>query len=127
MWKEFKQFISKGSVIDLAVAVIIGAAFSAIVNSLITDIITPLILQPVMQTLDINELEKVAWKGVKYGKFIAAVINFMVTGFIIFLMVKTINKLNFNKAEEAKKEVKETITKEEKLLTEIRDILKEKK
>lgn len=124
MLKEFKTFIMRGNVIDLAVAVIIGGAFSAIVGSLITDIITPLLLQPAMNALGVTELEKIAWNGVKYGKFIAAVINFLVTAFIIFMMIKAMNKIMKKKEEEPAPSAPPAPTKDQELLTEIRDLLK---
>jgi large conductance mechanosensitive channel len=122
MLKEFKAFILRGNVVDLAVAVIIGAAFGAIVSSMVTDVLTPLILNPVMEHLHVTKLEEVAWHGVLYGKFIATVINFVVVSFVIFLMVKGMNKAIKKKAAEpaAPKEP----TNEEKLLAEIRDLLK---
>lgn len=122
MLKEFKAFILRGNVVDLAVAVIIGAAFGAIVSSMVTDVLTPLILNPVMEHLHVTKLEEVAWHGVLYGKFIATVINFIVVSFVIFLMVKGMNKAIKKKAAEpaAPKEP----TNEEKLLAEIRDLLK---
>jgi large conductance mechanosensitive channel len=125
MLKEFKTFIMRGNVVDLAVAVIIGAAFSAIVGSLISDIITPLLLQPTMDALGVSELENIAWKGVKYGKFIAAVINFLVTAFIIFLMIKAMNKF-LKKKEEEIPAAPPVPTKDQELLSEIRDLLKNK-
>lgn len=124
MLKEFKTFIMRGNVIDLAVAVIIGGAFSAIVGSLISDIITPLLLQPAMSALGVTELEKIAWNGVKYGKFIAAVINFLVTAFIIFMMIKAMNKLVKKKEEEPTPAAPPAPTKDQELLAEIRDLLK---
>lgn len=124
MLKEFKTFIMRGNVIDLAVAVIIGGAFSAIVGSLISDIITPLLLQPAMTALGVTELEKIAWNGVKYGKFIAAVINFLVTAFIIFMMIKAMNKLMKKKEEEPAPSAPPAPTKDQELLAEIRDLLK---
>jgi large conductance mechanosensitive channel len=124
MFKEFKTFIMRGNVIDLAVAVIIGGAFSAIVGSLITDIITPLLLQPAMTALGVTELEKIAWNGVKYGKFIAAVINFLVTAFIIFMMIKAMNKLAKKKEDDPAPAAPPAPTKDQELLTEIRDLLK---
>jgi len=132
MLKEFKTFITRGNVVDLAVAVIVGAAFSAIVTSLITDIITPLLLQPVMRSLDISELEKVAWHGVKYGKFIAAIINFIVTAFIIFMIVRTLNKIKaikdkLEKDNEEKEKTNPPLTTDQTLLIEIRDLLKDQK
>lgn len=124
MLKEFKTFIMRGNVIDLAVAVIIGGAFSAIVGSLITDIITPLLLQPAMNALGVTELEKIAWNGVKYGKFIAAVINFLVTAFIIFMMIKAMNKIMKKKEEGPAPSAPPAPTKDQELLAEIRDLLK---
>lgn len=115
----------RGNVIDLAVAVIIGGAFSAIVGSLINDVITPLLLKPAMEALHVSKLENLGWHGVLYGKFIASVINFLVTAFIIFLMVKAMNKaIQKRDDDEAAKEAK--LTKEQELLTEIRDLLKKK-
>lgn len=124
MLKEFKTFIMRGNVIDLAVAVIIGAAFNAIVGSLINDVITPLLLKPTMEALGVTKLEEVAWNGVLYGKFIASVINFIVTAFIIFLMVKGMNKMS-KKKEEAPA-APPAPTKDQELLMEIRDLLKSK-
>lgn len=125
MIKEFKTFIMRGNVIDLAVAVIIGGAFSAIVGSLINDVITPFLLNPAMEALHVNKLENLGWHGVLYGKFIASVINFLVTAFIVFLLIKAMNKVIRKKEDdEASKEV--TLTKEQELLTEIRDLLKKK-
>ncbi len=125
MLKEFRSFIMRGNVIDLAVAVIIGGAFSAIVGSLINDVITPLLLKPTMEALHVSKLENLGWNGVLYGKFIASVINFTVTAFIIFLLVKAMNRALKKKADDDAKAP--TITKDQELLTEIRDLLKEKK
>ena len=112
--KEFKEFISKGNVIDLAVGVIIGGAFSGIVTSLVTNIVTPLIsiltgriaFADLFIALDGKEyatLEAATEAGastVNYGLFIEGVINFLVTAFVIFLMVRFINKIrNRNKEE----------------------------
>lgn len=123
MLKEFKIFIMRGNVVDLAIAVIIGTAFGAIVSSLITDIITPLLLKPVMQSLHVDKLESLIWHGVLYGKFLAAVINFVVISFVIFLMVKAMNKAK-KKTEDEVEEAKGPT--QEELLTEIRDLLKNK-
>ena len=124
MLKEFKTFILRGNVVDLAVAVIIGAAFSAIVGSLISDVITPLMLKPAMDAIGVKELEKLAWNGVLYGKFIASVINFLVTAFIVFAIIKTMNRLQKKKDEEPA--APPAPTKDQQLLTEIRDLLKNK-
>lgn len=128
MFKEFRAFIMRGNVVDLAVAVIIGAAFSAIVTSLVADIITPLILNPVMKRLELDNLQQLSWNGVLYGKFIAAVINFLVVAFCIFMIVKGMNKamsMRKKKEEETPAAAPEP-SNEEKLLTEIRDLLKNK-
>lgn len=124
MLKEFKTFIMRGNVVDLAVAVIIGAAFGAIVSSLVTDIITPLILKPSLQAAGVDDIAN--WKpgGVLLGKFLATVINFLVVGFVVFLMIKAMNVA-------VKKKKDETPTPpvgptQEELLVEIRDLLKNK-
>lgn len=116
---EFKKFAMKGNVIDLAVGVIIGAAFGKVVNSFIEDVITPLILQPVLnQEGKLNRLQDLTIFGsVKYGMFLSAIINFVVIAFVLFLFVKALN------AARLKQETLEH-TKQEQLLTEIRDLLK---
>lgn len=120
--KEFKEFAIKGNVIDLAIGVVIGAAFGKIVNSLIEDVITPLILNPVMNAAHLKNLGELTVFGtVKYGNFIAAIANFVVVAFALFIVIKAINRM---KAKEEKKEAEPS--KEELLLTEIRDLLKEK-
>ncbi len=124
MLKEFKKFIMRGNIIDLAVAVVIGAAFTAIVNSLVADIITPMILNPVMSFLKVKDLENVMWHNIKYGKFLASVINFVIVGFVLFMIVRTVNRIQHKEEQKAKEEPKPT--KEEALLTEIRDLLKQK-
>lgn len=128
MLKEFKAFIMRGNVIDLAVAVVIGAAFNSIVSSLVADVITPLILNPAMKAAGAEKLEGLAWNGALYGKFLATVINFLVVAFVLFLIVKMMNKLqNIKKKEDVPVEeevVVEAPTKEQELLTEIRDLLK---
>jgi len=104
-FKEFKEFISRGNVMDLAVAVIIGAAFSAIVNSLVKDMLTPL-LSLVIGGIDFSELylqlgpEETAAKFA-YGNFMQALINFLFISFFVFLMVKALNILLRRKKKEA--------------------------
>ncbi|GJQ06439.1 large conductance mechanosensitive channel protein MscL [Capnocytophaga cynodegmi] len=119
--KEFKEFAVKGNVIDLAVGVIIGGAFGSIVNSMVSDVITPLLLTPALEAAKVNKLEELVWNGVSYGKFLAAVINFIFIAFILFVMIKGINKLK--KKEEAAPAAPAGPTQEE-LLAEIRDLLK---
>jgi len=93
MLREFRDFINRGNVIDLAVAVILGAAFSTIVSSLVADIITPLLLNPAMRAAHVNDLAQLSISGIKYGNFLAAVLNFLVVAFIMFLLVRAINHM----------------------------------
>ncbi|MCQ2484472.1 MAG: large conductance mechanosensitive channel protein MscL [Clostridia bacterium] len=91
---EFREFIMRGNVIDLAVGVIIGAAFQAIVTSLVDDIITPL-LGIILGKVDFSSLSvMVGDANISYGKFITAVINFLIMAFVIFLIVKGINAVS---------------------------------
>lgn len=119
--KDFKNFAMRGNVVDLAVAVIIGAAFGAIVSSLVTDIITPLILSPILEKMGLKDINELKWGAVTYGKFLAAVINFLLIALVIFLMVRGISKMQKEKTE-APAELSST----DKLLIEIRDELKRK-
>jgi large conductance mechanosensitive channel len=120
MMKEFREFAMKGNVVDLAIGVIIGAAFSKIVSSLVDDVITPLLLKPALEAANLTDLDKLVWLGtVKVGVFISAILNFLIVAFILFLIVKGINR--FKKKEEAAA----AVTPEEViLLREIRDALK---
>ncbi len=115
--KEFKEFISRGSVMDLAVGVIIGGAFTSIVKALVNYLINPLI-GLFIGGIDFSDwVLKIGSATFRFGSFINAVINFLIIAFVIFLLVKAVNKL-VNK----KKVVK--ITPEVQLLEEIRDLLK---
>lgn len=120
---EFKEFIKRGNVIDLAVAVVIGGAFSSIVNSLVNDLIMPLI-GVIIGGINFTGLTlRVGTAVIRYGAFLQNVINFLIIAFAIFMLVKLINKF-FKK----KEEVKEVIKSEEVvLLEEIRDLLKKQK
>lgn len=91
MLKEFKAFIMKGNVIDLAVAVIIGAAFGAIISSLVDDIITPLLLAPALKATGAADISALAWGAVKYGNFLGAIIKFLVIAFVLFMLIKAAN------------------------------------
>jgi large conductance mechanosensitive channel len=123
MMKEFREFAMKGSVVDLAIGVIIGAAFTSIINSLVKDVITPLLLKPALDALNVADLEKYTVLGtVKIGLFIAAVINFLIVAFILFLIIKGINR--FKKKQEAAPAPGPSST--DILLMEIRDELKKK-
>jgi len=129
MLKEFRDFINRGNVIDLAVAVIIGVAFTGIVNSLVNDIITP-ILGIFLGGVNFEGLSfTVREASIGYGNFIQAVINFLIVAWVIFLIVRGINQLQrrLSPAEEEKAPPPPPEPSEEvKLLTEIRDLLKER-
>lgn len=119
MLKEFKSFIMRGNVVDLAIGVIIGVAFGGIVNSLVADIVTPIILQPALEAAGAADIAE--WKpgGMLLGKFIASVISFLMIAFILFLIVKGLNAA-VKKEEAAPPPTPADIL----LLTEIRDLLK---
>lgn len=102
MWKEFKQFATRGNVIDLAIGVIIGGAFQKIVNSLVNDIVMPFV-SIFTGKIDFNNLTiNFGNTSIKYGSFITNVINFLIIAFSVFLMVRYINKLNKTIEEKAK-------------------------
>ena len=132
MFKEFKDFISKGNVMDLAVGVIIGAAFGKIVTSLVEDMIMP-VLGIILGKINFTGLKLVITPAsgdapevaILYGSFIQNVVNFLIMAFVIFLMVKLVNKLK-KPAEVVENAIEELPTKEEALLAEIRDILRNK-
>ena len=122
MLKEFKEFALKGNVVDLAIAVIIGAAFGAIVTSLVADVITPLILAPILEKAGLKNIEDLSWGAVKYGKFLSAVISFVIIAFVLFLLIKGMNSLK-RKKEEPVAPAPPEYTLQERLLMEIRDSL----
>lgn len=120
---EFKNFIARGNVLDLAVGVIIGAAFQNLVTSLTNNIISPILgcfteVDFTQYVLKIGNLE------LKYGAFLTDIINFIIMAFIVFLIVKFMNRLLIKKEETVSKVEKEND--EVKILREIRDLLKEK-
>ena len=127
MLKELKNFLLRGNVVDLAVAVIIGAAFGAIVTSLVNDIITPLILNPALSAAGVDKIAELSWKGVAYGSFLSAVINFLVIGTVLFFIVKSAEKAQSlaKKKEEAAEEAAGPTELE--VLQEIKALLAEKK
>ncbi len=123
MLKEFKAFAMRGNVIDLAVGVIIGGAFGAIVSSFINDVITPLLLKPALEAANLTKLEDLTVLGaVKYGMFMSAVINFVIIAFVLFLIIKGINSMK--KKEEVAPLAPAAPPADIQLLTEIRDLLK---
>jgi large conductance mechanosensitive channel len=119
--KEFRDFVMRGNVLDLAVAVVIGAAFTAIVTSLVDHVITPLLLTPALRAAKLNDIDKLAWGTVKYGNFLSAIIKFVIIAFILFLIVKGFKALEKKKVPSAT-----APTATEQLLTEIRDELRKK-
>ena len=120
MLREFRQFLLRGNVVDLAVAVVIGVAFIAIVNSLINDIIMP-IIGLLIGGIDFAGLSVTAGSAViAYGNFVQAIVNFVVIGVVLFLVVRAVNRLH-KKQEAAPAEPPA----QERLLTEIRDLLRE--
>ena len=124
--EEFKQFIARGNVIDMAVGVIIGGAFSAITTSLINDIVMPILgiftgsISFAALSVNINGAE------IAYGNFIQAVLNFLIMAFVVFCLVRTINRFH-QKKEEAAPPAPPEPSGEERLLAEIRDLLKERR
>jgi large conductance mechanosensitive channel len=122
MMKEFKEFVMRGNVIDLAVGVIIGGAFNKIVSSLIEDVITPLMLKPVLEAARVSTLQEYAWHGAKVGLFLSSVITFVLTAFVLFLIIKGMNAAR--KKEEAAPAAPAEPSSTDKLLMEIRDSLK---
>mgnify|MGYP001585097950 FL=1 len=119
LWKEFKKFALKGSVIDLAVGLAIGTAFQKIVSSLVNDVVFPS-LAPL---LNVARFSDWTWRGIMLGNFIKNVADFLIIATAIFIVVKLFNR--FKKKDE--KSAKPELSKQEQLLTDIRDILKSKK
>ena len=135
MLKEFRDFAMKGNVVDLAVAVIIGAAFGAIVNSLVNDIIMPII--GAFGSLDFNNYLLALSKNVTatnladakkqgavlaWGNFLTLTLNFIIVAFVLFLVIKAMNRMK--RKDEAAPAAPPKASREEELLTEIRDLLK---
>ena len=131
---EFKEFISRGNVLDLAVGMVMGSAFTAIVGSLVNDIIMP-VVGTIIGGINFSNLKvvitpangDVAEAAITYGNFIQAVVNFLIIAFVIFSVIKGINKMKKQKEEEpAEEPAPEEPSEEILLLREIRDSLKEK-
>ncbi|MEQ1955708.1 large conductance mechanosensitive channel protein MscL [Mesorhizobium sp. CN2-181] len=139
MIKEFQEFISKGNVIDLAVGIIIGAAFTGIVNSLVGDIVMPIVgmagsadfsnyFYPLSDAVTATSLEEAKKQGpvFAYGNFITVVINFLILAFIIFLMVKGVNTMRRRLEKQKEAAPAAPPPADVQLLTEIRDLLARK-
>ena len=125
LFSEFKEFAVKGNAIDLAVGVIIGGAFGGIVNSLVGDILMPL-LGVVSGGINFNDRAvEIGDAVIAYGKFIQAIISFLIIAFALFMVIKGLNSLK--KQEVALPPSEPAPTKEENLLSEIRDLLKERR
>ena len=123
MFQDFKKFAMKGNVVDLAVAVIIGAAFCKIVSSFIDDVITPLLLKPALEAAHLTKLGELTVFGtVKYGNFLAATINFIIVAFVLFLIIQAMNATK--KKEEEAPAAPAPPSSTDALLMEIRDALK---
>lgn len=126
MFKEFKKFIARGNVLDLAVGVIVGGAFSSIVTSLVNNIFTPLI-GLILGGVDFSNLS-ITFKDTKimYGAFIQSIIDFLIVAFCLFIIIKIVNKLTHKREEKEEKKEKEPVKSAELLaLEEIRDLLKD--
>ncbi len=122
-FQEFKEFIAKGDVMSMAIGIIIGSAFTAIVTSVVNDIITPF-MGLILGGIDFKSIMiEVGDAQILVGNFIQAVINFLITAFVLFLVVKSINQLK-RKPKEEPKPAEPVIPEDIKLLTEIRDLLK---
>jgi len=121
MWKEFKEFAFQGNVIDLAVAVVIGTAFNAIVTSFVDHIITPAV-GVLAGGIDFTGLSVTLGEAeIMYGSFIQSFVDFLIIAFSIFIAIRFLNKLKRDKKEEVEGE----IDAQQELLTEIRDLLKQ--
>lgn len=135
MLQEFKKFALRGNVVDLAVGVIIGAAFSAIVSSMVADVIMPIIgaitggldfsnyFLPLSSKVTAGTLIEAKKQGavLAYGSFLTVTLNFIIIAFVLFLAIRAIGRLVAKEAEKAP-----ALSKQEELLTEIRDLLKQK-
>ena len=127
MLKDLKAFLLRGNVVDLAVGVIIASAFGAIVTSFVNDIITPLLLNPALEAAKVQNIAELAWNGVTDGKFLSAIINFLVVGTVLFFVIKAMEKAqSLTKKEEAVEEEAPAGPTELEVLQEIKALLEKK-
>lgn len=119
MLKEFRDFAMQGNMVDLAVGVIIGGAFGKIINSLVEDVITPMLLAPALKAAGVENLADWHPGGIYWGKFISAILAFIIIAFVLFLLIKGMNNI---KKKQAAAPAEPSST--DKLLAEIRDSLK---
>lgn len=138
MWKEFREFAMKGNVVDLAVGVIIGAAFGGIVSSMVADIIMPIVgaitggldfsnyFTPLSEAVNASNLADAKKQGavLAWGNFLTLTLNFLIVAFVLFMVIKGMNRLK--RKDEAASAAPPKPSREEELLTEIRDLLKAK-
>jgi len=122
--KSFREFALRGNVIDLAVAVVIGAAFAAIVSSLVEDVISPLLLAPALKAAGAENLDQLVWNGVKWGKFLSSVLKFFIVALVLFMIIQGMTKLRQPRTAVDVLPVVLEPSLSEKLLMEIRDSLK---
>ncbi|GEK89911.1 large-conductance mechanosensitive channel protein MscL [Alkalibacterium putridalgicola] len=123
MWKEFKAFIMRGNVVELAVGIVIGASFTAIVTAFVDNIITPIIVA-LSGNANVGQLTfKIGEATLKYGLFLQAVIDFLIVAVVLFILIKVINQLARKEEAEPEPEVKAPTV--ESYLAEIRDLLAE--
>ena len=127
MLRDFREFLARGNIIELAVAVVIGVAFNQIVNSLVEDIIAPLIGIGLGRVDFASLVIQVGGAEIRYGEFIQAIISFLITAFALFLIVQIYNR--FKRREEQKEEIKKETqpSQEVVLLTQIRDVLTDRR
>ena len=125
MLKDFKEFIARGNVLDLAVGIIIGAAFSSIVSALVDNVIMP-VIGLLMGGIDFSSLAyPVGDAVIEYGLFIQSIVDFLIIAFSIFIFIRLINSVKRKKETEVEEEAAEEIDQQTVLLTEIRDLLKD--
>jgi large conductance mechanosensitive channel len=124
--KEFKKFAMQGNVIDLAIGIVIGAAFSKIVTSLVEDLVTPAVLTPALKAAKLADLSQLVIPGtaIKYGNFLSNIISFIIVAGSLFILIRLINKAKKN--EPAPPPAPKEVTSTDALLIEIRDLLKNK-
>ena len=90
---DFREFLLRGNVVDLAVAVVIGGAFGAVITSFIEDIITPLLLSPALKAANVEDIAALSANGIKYGLFLSTIINFVVIAFVLFVLIRAFERM----------------------------------
>lgn len=123
VFAQFRAFLLRGNIIDLAIGVIIGSAFGKIVNSFIEDVITPLLLKPALEAAHLSRIEQLTiFGGVRYGMFLSALINFLIIALVLFLLIQALQRIQKKEAQQPPAAPPGPTA--EHLLTEIRDLLK---